>query len=45
MKVIREGVFIVIDYSAEPLDEYMSQYPKVRILRMEKREGLIRSVV
>lgn len=27
----------------EPLARYMAQFPKVKILRMEKREGLIRA--
>lgn len=27
----------------EPLDKYLAQYPKVRVLRLDKREGLIRA--
>ncbi|KIH46998.1 hypothetical protein ANCDUO_22946 [Ancylostoma duodenale] len=27
----------------EPLSRYMAQFPKVHILRLEKREGLIRA--
>ena len=26
-----------------PLEEYMAQYPKVKIVRLAKREGLIRA--
>ncbi|XP_071803293.1 polypeptide N-acetylgalactosaminyltransferase 1-like isoform X1 [Asterias amurensis] len=31
------------EYLKEPLDEYMAQFPKVKIIRLEKREGLIRA--
>ena len=31
------------DHLKQPLDDYMSKYPKVKILRAEKREGLIRA--
>ncbi|XP_022084962.1 polypeptide N-acetylgalactosaminyltransferase 1-like [Acanthaster planci] len=31
------------DYLKQPLDEYMTQFPKVKILRLEQREGLIRA--
>ncbi|KHJ85386.1 hypothetical protein OESDEN_14890, partial [Oesophagostomum dentatum] len=30
-------------HTKEPLSQYMAQFPKVKILRMEKREGLIRA--
>lgn len=32
-----------IEYLKEPLDKYMSQFPKVRILRLKERQGLIRA--
>ncbi|XP_071477696.1 polypeptide N-acetylgalactosaminyltransferase 13-like [Diadema antillarum] len=31
------------DYLKAPLDEYMKRFPKVRIIRLPKREGLIRA--
>lgn len=31
------------DYLKQPLDTYMSQFPKVRIIRLKEREGLIRA--
>lgn len=31
------------DYLKKPLDEYMSQFPKVRIIRLKERQGLIRA--
>ncbi|MEQ2265929.1 hypothetical protein XENORESO_014901 [Xenotaenia resolanae] len=31
------------DYLKEQLDEYMSQFPKVRIIRLKERQGLIRA--
>ncbi|CAH1787478.1 unnamed protein product [Owenia fusiformis] len=42
------GVILVDDYSEngnlkDPLDEYVKMLPKVKVLRNEKREGLIRS--
>uniref|UniRef100_A0A0N5AYK8 Polypeptide N-acetylgalactosaminyltransferase n=1 Tax=Syphacia muris TaxID=451379 RepID=A0A0N5AYK8_9BILA len=41
-------IILVDDFSdmlhlKDDLDNYMSQFPKVRIVRMEKREGLIRA--
>lgn len=41
-------VILVDDYSdkdflKQPLEDYMRQFPKVKILRLEKREGLIRA--
>lgn len=35
--------FILIDYLKDKLDKYMSQFPKVRILRLKERHGLIRA--
>ncbi|PAV76330.1 hypothetical protein WR25_27017 [Diploscapter pachys] len=35
--------FSDMEHTKSPLEEYMSQFPKVKILRMEKREGLIRA--
>ncbi|XP_040005170.1 polypeptide N-acetylgalactosaminyltransferase 5 [Xiphias gladius] len=31
------------DYLKKPLDEYMSRFPKVRIIRLKERQGLIRA--
>lgn len=33
----------VLDYLREQLDVYMSQFPKVRIIRLKERQGLIRA--
>lgn len=33
----------VVDYLKDKLDAYMSQFPKVRIIRLKKRHGLIRA--
>ncbi|KHJ86808.1 glycosyltransferase, group 2 family protein, partial [Oesophagostomum dentatum] len=46
-KLLKE-LILVDDFSdmahtKEPLSQYMAQFPKVKILRMEKREGLIRA--
>ncbi|RCN39609.1 glycosyltransferase, group 2 family protein [Ancylostoma caninum] len=35
--------FSDMPHTKEPLARYMAQFPKVKILRMEKREGLIRA--
>jgi glycosyltransferase involved in cell wall biosynthesis len=32
-----------MEHTKTPLKDYMAQFPKVKILRMEKREGLIRA--
>jgi polypeptide N-acetylgalactosaminyltransferase len=34
---------LVLDHLKKPLDDYMANYPKVKILRAEKREGLIKA--
>ncbi|XP_070831798.1 polypeptide N-acetylgalactosaminyltransferase 5 [Chaetodon trifascialis] len=41
-------IILVDDFSTkdklkEPLDKYMSQFPKVRIIRLKERQGLIRA--
>ncbi|XP_051260042.1 polypeptide N-acetylgalactosaminyltransferase 5 [Dicentrarchus labrax] len=41
-------IILVDDFSTkdnlkEPLDEYMAQFPKVRIIRLKERQGLIRA--
>ncbi|XP_026152119.1 polypeptide N-acetylgalactosaminyltransferase 5 [Mastacembelus armatus] len=41
-------IILVDDFSTkdnlkQPLDEYMSQFPKVRIVRLKERQGLIRA--
>lgn len=33
----------IVDYLKEQLDVYMSQFPKVRIIRLKERQGLIRA--
>lgn len=33
----------VLDYLKEQLDVYMSQFPKVQIIRLKERQGLIRA--
>nr|CAD2156905.1 unnamed protein product [Meloidogyne enterolobii] len=43
-----KDVVLVDDFSdmehlKKPLEEYMAQFPKVKIMRLEKREGLIRA--
>ncbi|XP_009999378.1 PREDICTED: polypeptide N-acetylgalactosaminyltransferase 5 [Chaetura pelagica] len=35
--------FSTKEYLKEPLDRYMSQFPKVKILRLQERHGLIRA--
>lgn len=35
--------FLPADYLREQLDKYMAQFPKVRILRLKERQGLIRA--
>uniref|UniRef100_A0A3Q3QZU4 Polypeptide N-acetylgalactosaminyltransferase n=1 Tax=Monopterus albus TaxID=43700 RepID=A0A3Q3QZU4_MONAL len=42
-EVILVDDFSTKEYLKEPLDEYMSQFPKVRIVRMKERQGLIRA--
>lgn len=32
-----------LDYLKDPLDEYMKKLPKVKVVRLPKREGLIRA--
>ena len=34
---------LLSDYLRGPLDEYMEGFPKVKIIRLHKREGLIRT--
>ncbi len=33
----------IVDYLKEQLDVYMSQFPKVQIIRLKERQGLIRA--
>ncbi|XGW13339.1 hypothetical protein V3C99_000014 [Haemonchus contortus] len=42
-EIILVDDFSDMAHTKEPLARYMSQFPKVKILRMEKREGLIRA--
>ncbi|XP_071602429.1 polypeptide N-acetylgalactosaminyltransferase 5 [Heliangelus exortis] len=42
-EVILVDDFSTKEYLKEPLDRYMSQFPKVKILRLQERHGLIRA--
>ncbi|CAJ0942752.1 unnamed protein product, partial [Mesorhabditis belari] len=42
-EIILVDDFSDMEHTKTPLENYVSQYPKVKILRMEKREGLIRA--
>ncbi|XP_004081934.1 polypeptide N-acetylgalactosaminyltransferase 5 [Oryzias latipes] len=42
-EIILVDDFSTKDYLKEPLDKYMSQFPKVRIVRLKERQGLIRA--
>ncbi|XP_060944136.1 polypeptide N-acetylgalactosaminyltransferase 5 [Limanda limanda] len=42
-EIILVDDFSTRDYLKEPLDKYMSKFPKVRIIRLKEREGLIRA--
>ncbi|KAG7454843.1 hypothetical protein JOB18_040004 [Solea senegalensis] len=42
-EIILVDDFSTRDYLKAPLDAYMSQFPKVRIVRLKEREGLIRA--
>uniref|UniRef100_A0A8D3AI95 Polypeptide N-acetylgalactosaminyltransferase n=1 Tax=Scophthalmus maximus TaxID=52904 RepID=A0A8D3AI95_SCOMX len=42
-EIILVDDFSTKDYLKQPLDTYMSQFPKVRIIRLKEREGLIRA--
>nr|XP_019945664.1 PREDICTED: polypeptide N-acetylgalactosaminyltransferase 5 [Paralichthys olivaceus] len=42
-EIILVDDFSTRDYLKEPLDKYMSQFPKVRIIRLKERQGLIRA--
>lgn len=35
--------FCTADYLGDQLDEYMKKFPKVRIVRLKERQGLIRA--
>lgn len=35
--------FTLADYLKKQLDDYMAQFPKVRIVRLKERQGLIRA--
>ena len=41
--VVLSLTFNPADYLKEQLDTYMSQFPKVRIIRLKERQGLIRA--
>ncbi|XP_039613373.1 polypeptide N-acetylgalactosaminyltransferase 5 [Polypterus senegalus] len=42
-EIILVDDFSTRDYLKDKLDKYMSQFPKVRILRLKERQGLIRA--
>ncbi|CAI4231396.1 unnamed protein product [Auanema sp. JU1783] len=42
-EIILVDDFSDMEHTKKPLETYMAQFPKVRILRMEQREGLIRA--
>ncbi|KAK5890483.1 hypothetical protein CesoFtcFv8_014001 [Champsocephalus esox] len=42
-EIILVDDFSTKDYLREQLDKYMAQFPKVRILRLKERQGLIRA--
>ncbi|XP_068612991.1 polypeptide N-acetylgalactosaminyltransferase 5-like [Brachionichthys hirsutus] len=42
-EIILVDDFSTKDYLREPLDAYMSQFPKVQIIRLKERQGLIRA--
>ncbi|CAG0920509.1 unnamed protein product [Notodromas monacha] len=42
-EIILVDDFSDMEHTKKQLDDYMAQYPKVKILRLEKREGLIRA--
>uniref|UniRef100_A0A4W6FN56 Polypeptide N-acetylgalactosaminyltransferase 5 n=1 Tax=Lates calcarifer TaxID=8187 RepID=A0A4W6FN56_LATCA len=42
-EIILVDDFSTKDYLKEPLDKYMSQFPKVKIIRLKERQGLIRA--
>lgn len=42
-QIILVDDFSDMDHVKGPLDDYMAQYPKVKIVRLPKREGLIRA--
>ncbi|XP_067372658.1 polypeptide N-acetylgalactosaminyltransferase 5 isoform X2 [Channa argus] len=42
-EIILVDDFSTKDYLKKPLDEYMSQFAKVRIIRLKERQGLIRA--
>ncbi|XP_006636527.2 polypeptide N-acetylgalactosaminyltransferase 5 [Lepisosteus oculatus] len=42
-EIILVDDFSTKDYLKEKLDKYMSQFPKVRIIRLKERQGLIRA--
>ncbi|TDH07001.1 hypothetical protein EPR50_G00118810 [Perca flavescens] len=42
-EIILVDDFSTKEYLKEPLDKYMSHFPKVRIIRLKERQGLIRA--
>lgn len=42
-EIILVDDFSDMEHTKKPLEDYMAQFKKVRILRLDKREGLIRA--
>ncbi|KAI6176609.1 Polypeptide N-acetylgalactosaminyltransferase [Aphelenchoides bicaudatus] len=42
-EIILVDDFSDMEHTKKPLQDYMAQFPKVKIIRLEKREGLIRA--
>jgi polypeptide N-acetylgalactosaminyltransferase len=42
-EIILVDDFSDMEHTKKPLTDYMAQFPKVKVLRLEKREGLIRA--
>ncbi|CAD5221875.1 unnamed protein product [Bursaphelenchus xylophilus] len=42
-EIILVDDFSDMEHTKKPLEEYMAQFPKVKVLRLDKREGLIRA--
>jgi len=43
MQLKPQFILVFQEHLKEPLENYMRQFPKVKVVRLEKREGLIRA--